>query len=83
MKNALIGILFIVSVGSLAFGYTQYSKLEEAQTNCASEKLQLEKQAREQQVKAAEFQKMAEQAHHQAEVQRAICEEQLKAMSKK
>ncbi len=83
MKNTLIGILLIVSVGSLAFGYIQYSKLEEAQSVCAAEKVALEKLAQEQQVQATEFRKMAELAEQEIEVQRTICEEQLKAMNKK
>jgi hypothetical protein len=83
MKNTLIGILLIVSVGSLAFGYIQYSKLAEAQSVCASEKVALEKLAHEQQVQATEFRKMAELAKQEIEVQRTICEEQLKAMNKK
>lgn len=83
MKNTLIGILLIVSVGSLAFGYIQYGKLEEAQSVRAAEKEALEKLAQEQQVQATEFRKMAELAKQEAEVQRTICEEQLKAMNRK
>lgn len=82
MKNILIGILLFVSVGSLTYGYVQHSKFAEAQLICASEKSMLEKLAEEQQVQATEFRKMAELAQQDAEVQRAICEEQLKAMSK-
>jgi hypothetical protein len=82
MKNAIIGILLIVTVGSLLFGYTQYSKLEEAQANCASEKESLEKLAQEQQLQAREFQKMAEQAQQEAVIQRTICEEQIKSLRK-
>lgn len=83
MKNTLIGILLIVSVGSLAFGYIQNSKLAEVQSACTIEKSALEKLAREQQVQATEFRKLAELAQQEAEVQRTICEEQLKAMNKK
>jgi uncharacterized protein HemX len=83
MKNTLIGILLIVSVGALVFGYIQNVKLAEARSFCATEKVDLEKVAKEQQVQATEFRKMAELARQEAEVQRTICEEQLKAMSKK
>jgi hypothetical protein len=82
MKNAIIGILFIVTVGSLLFGYMQYSKLGDAQAVCASEKESLEKLAQEQQLQAREFQKMAEQAQQEAVIQRTICEEQLKSLRK-
>ena len=83
MKNTLIGILLIVSVGSLAFGYIQHSMLAEAQSVCASEKVALEKLAQEQEIQATEFRKMAELAQQEAEIQRTICEEQLKAMKSK
>jgi DNA-binding ferritin-like protein len=83
MKNTLIGILLIVSVGSLAFGYIQYSKLAEAQSVCASEKVALEKLAHEQEIQAREFRKMAELARQEMDFERHICEEQLKAMKKK
>ncbi len=82
MKNTLIGILLIISVGSLTFGYIQKGKLDEAQRICASEKVELQKLAQQQQLEAKEFQKMAALAHQEAEVQRTICEEQLKALKK-
>jgi len=82
MKNTLIGILFIISIGSLTFGFIQKGKVDEAQTVCDSQKRELENMARDQQQRAAEFQKMAEQAHAEAVVQRTICEEQLKALKK-
>ena len=47
--------------------------LDSAQATCASEKKELETQARE-------FQKMAEIAQQEAVVERTICEEQLKAL---
>lgn len=75
MKNVVIGILAIVSVGSLVYGYMQKSMLDSVQTTCASEKRELETQAKE-------FQKMAEIAQQEAIVQRTICEEQIKAFKK-
>lgn len=75
MKNGIIGILLILLVGSLVFGYHQKSMLDSAQATCESEKKELETQARE-------FQKMAEVAQQEAVVQRTICEEQLKAFKK-
>lgn len=75
MKNVIIGILLILLVGSLVFGYNQKNMLDNAQATCAAEKTELETQARE-------FQKMAELAQQEAVVQRTICEEQLKAFKK-
>jgi len=75
MKNIIIGILSIVSVGAMIYGYMQKSMLESIETTCASEKKELVMQARE-------FQKMAEVAQQEAIVQRTICEEQLKAFKK-
>lgn len=75
MKNIVIGVLLIISMGSLVYGYKQKSILDSAQATCASEKKELETQARE-------FQKMAEIAQQEALVQRTICEEQIKAFKK-
>jgi Tfp pilus assembly protein PilE len=82
MKNIVIGILSIVSVGSIAYGYMQRSTLDHVQATCELEKNTLEKFAQEQQLQAREFQKMAELAQQEAIVQRTICEEQLKALKK-
>jgi hypothetical protein len=75
MKNVIIGILLILLVGSLVFGYNQKNMLDNAHATCTAEKTELETQARE-------FQKMAELAQQEAVVQRTICEEQLKAFKK-
>jgi len=75
MKNVFIGILLILLVGALVYGFNQKSMLDRAQATCAAEKQELETQARE-------FQKMAELAQQEAVVQRTICEEQLKAFKK-
>ena len=82
MKNTLIGILLIVSVGSLTFGFIQKGKVSEAQTLCDNQTRELQKMAQDQELRASEFQKMAEQAQAEAVVQRTICEEQLKAFKK-
>jgi len=73
MKNIVIGVLLIISMGSLVYVYKQKSMLDSAQATCASEKKELETQTRE-------FQKMAEIAQQEAVVERTICEEQLKAL---
>ena len=75
MKNSIIGILSIISVGSLVYGNMQKRMLDSLQTTCASEKKEWETQAKE-------FQKMAELAQQEAIVQRTICEEQIKAFKK-
>ena len=75
MKNISIGILLIVSVGTMVYGYSQKSMLNSIQATCASEKKELEMQARE-------LQKMAEIVQQEALVQRTICEEQLKSLKK-
>jgi hypothetical protein len=78
MKNTLIGILLIVSVGSLTFGFIQKGKADNVLATC----LEFEKLAQEHELQAREFQKMAELAQNEVEVQRTICEEQLKALRK-
>ena len=83
MKNLLIGILSFVSVGSLYYGYSQKSKADEAVSICADEKQRLEKLAAEQQLQARESMMMAQVAQHEAMVQRALAEEQIKALKNK
>ncbi len=83
MKNILIGILSFVSVGSLYYGYSQKTKMEETVSICIDEKKLLEKLAAEQQLKASEFQKMAQIAQVEAMAQRVIAEEQIKALKNK
>ena len=78
MKNLVIVILSAISIGSIAYGYNQKSIV----VICASENEALVKLAKEQELKAKEFQKMAEVAQQEAMVQRTICEEQLKAFKK-
>jgi len=78
MKNVLIVILLMITVGAIVFGYAQKANLE----SCVSAKEALEKIAQEQELRAKEFQKMAELAQQEAVIQRTICEEQLKAFKK-
>lgn len=82
MKNITIGILTIISVGSLLFGYTQKNALDSAVATCVSEKQELEKMAQQQQMQAREFQERAQVAEHEAMIQKTICVEQLKALKK-
>jgi len=82
MKNTVIGILLIITVGSLVFGYLQRARLEELTAVYAMEKEALQKEVQQQELIAKESRKMAELAQHEAEIQRTICEEQLKALKK-
>lgn len=75
MKNITIGILTIISVGSLLFGYTQKNALDSAVATCVSEKQELEKMAQLEQERA-------QVAEHEAMIQKTICVEQLKALKK-
>ena len=83
MKNIAIGILTIISVGSLIFGFQQKSELDSVTATCVAEKQALENLAQQQQALAEESQKMAQRAQNEAMVQRVICEEQLKALKSK
>lgn len=83
MKNIAIGILSIVSAGSLVFGYQQKSKLDTVLSACVSEKQQLEMLAQEQQMLARANAERAQMAEREAMIQRTICEEQLKALKSK
>lgn len=83
MKNIVIGILSIVSVGSLVFGYQQKSKLDTVLSACVAEKQQLEMLAQEQQLRARANEERAQVAESEAMIQRTICEEQLKTLKSK
>ena len=79
MKNILIGILSIVSLGSLFYGYSQKTQM----SDCAIERGLLEKLSEQQQQQTIEFQRMALMAQHEAMEQRALAEEQIKALKNK
>jgi Tfp pilus assembly protein PilO len=81
MKNIVIAVLATVSVGSLFYGYTQASHVE-GLTVCKSEREELKKQSEQYRTEVAELQKMYDQAAVEIQVQRTICEEQLKALKK-
>ena len=79
MKNILIGILSIVSLGSLFYAYSQRSQM----SDCAIERELLQKLSEHQQQQAIESQKLAQQAQHEAMIQRVIAEEQINALKNK
>lgn len=80
MKNIVIGVLAIVSVASLYFGYTQSAGGDELAI-CESQADELKKQSEQYKTEVAELQKMYDQAIVEMKVQRTICEEQLKALN--
>lgn len=75
----LIGLAF-VALASLGYAFQQKSQIDEVAAVCEKEKQELIKYAQEQELKAQEFQKMAELAQHEAMVQRTLAEEQIKAL---
>lgn len=82
-KNVTIGVLIFISLSSIYFAFQQNSKIDERLEACEQEKLVLIKTAQEQQLKANEFRKMAEQAQAEAMVQRALAEAQIEELKKK
>jgi Tfp pilus assembly protein PilO len=81
MKNVVIAVLATVSAGSLYYGYTKASQVE-GLTVCELEREELKDQAEQYKTQATELQKMYDQAAVEMQVQRTICEEQLKALKK-
>jgi cell division protein FtsL len=79
MKNIVIGVLAIVSAGSIYYVYTQTTQVNE-QTNCENQIEEMKKQSELYRTEAEELQKMYDQATVEMQVQRTICEEQLKAL---
>ncbi|MBL7873323.1 MAG: hypothetical protein JNM78_17015 [Cyclobacteriaceae bacterium] len=82
-KNVIIGILTLLSVGSIYFGVQQNSKIDERVAACERKKSELIKTAQEEQLKASEFQKMAELAQAEAMVQRALADAQIEELKKR
>jgi Tfp pilus assembly protein PilO len=82
-KEFIIIALAFVALASLGYAFQQKSQIDEVTAVCEKEKQQLEKLAEQQLLAAREFQKMAVIARHQAEVQRVLAEEQLKALKSK
>lgn len=75
----LIALAF-VALACLGYAFQQKSQIDEVAAACEKEKQELVKLAQEQELKAKEFQKMAELAQHEAMVQRTLAEEQIKAL---
>lgn len=79
MKNIVIGVLVIISAGSLYYGYSQATQVNE-RAICENQIEELKKQSEQYRTEATELQKMYDQAIVEMQVQRTICEEQLKAI---
>jgi|JI8StandDraft_1071087.scaffolds.fasta_scaffold921582_1 uncharacterized protein HemX len=82
-KNVIIGILILISIGSVYFAFQQNSKIDERVEVCEKEKEALVKTAQEQEQRAIEFKKMAELAQAEAMVQRALAEAQIEELKKR
>ncbi len=82
-KNVIIGILIVISIGSIYFAFQQNSKIDERIEACEREKEELVKTAQEQEQRAIEFQKMVELARSEAMVQRALAEAQIEELKKR
>lgn len=72
IKNVLIGALIIISLVSVGYSYTKKAEAE-----------RLAMMAYEAEIKANEFQKLHAEAMHEIEIQRTLCEEQLKELKSK
>ena len=78
MKNLVLVLLIVVAAGSLLFGVNQMKEAEQLTAELEKMKTQLttcDTQARE-------LQKMYDVAVVEAQVQRTLCEEQLKSLRK-
>lgn len=82
-KNIIIIILSVLLIGSLYYGYQQKIYADELVSTSLMEKTELTRLAKEEQKKADVYRDIADQARHEAMVQKTICEEQLKALKKK
>lgn len=82
VKNSILAILSLVTLVALFYGYTQKTTSGELLSACQMEKEELITRAHQQQIEAQAFQRMAEEARNEAEVQRAICESLLKGNTK-
>ncbi|MCW5911395.1 MAG: hypothetical protein KIT62_09990 [Cyclobacteriaceae bacterium] len=75
MKSNLSMVVFaVLALSGVIFGLYERSRA----ANLEIEKAELVKEVEEQRQRAEEFQKMAALAQQEAEIQRTICEEQLK-----
>jgi len=79
MKNILIVVLMVTSAVAIVFGFLQKKEAERQ----ASQLIECGVQTKDLEGKVHELQKMYEVATVEAQVQRTICEEQLKDLKNK
>jgi hypothetical protein len=78
MKNIVVIVLIVISIGSVVFGVMQKKEAE----RLASQLIMQEDQAKECIKMSGELQKMYDILAVENQVQRTLCEEQLKALKK-
>jgi hypothetical protein len=78
MKNIVVIVLIVISIGSVVFGVMQKKEAE----RLASQLIMQEEQSKECIKMSGELQKMYDILAVENQVQRTLCEEQLKALKK-
>jgi len=78
MKNIVVIVLIVISIGSVVFGVMQKKEAE----RLASQLIMQEDQAKECIKMSGELQKMYDILAVENQVQRTLCEERLKALKK-
>lgn len=78
MKNLALVVLIVTAAGSLLFGYNRMKEAEKL----TAELEKLNANVKECEIKARELEKLHQESMVQAQIQRTLCEEQLKALKK-
>jgi hypothetical protein len=78
MKNLFMVVLLVFTAGSLLFGINKMKESEQLQ----EELDKMKTNAKVCETKALELEKLYQESMVQAQIQRTICEEQLKALKK-
>ena len=78
MKNLALVVLIVAAAGSMLFGFNQMKEAEKL----AAELEKVNTSAKECETKSRELEKLYQESMVQAQIQRTLCEEQLKAMKK-
>lgn len=78
MKNLAMVVLIVAAAGALLFGFNEKNKTERLAV--ALEKAN--SNAKECETKSRELEKLYQESMVQAQIQRTLCEEQLKALKK-
>ena len=78
MKNLALIVFIVTAAGTLLFGLNERNEAE----RLAAELEKINSNAKECEIKSRELEKLYEESMVQAQVQRTLCEEQLKALKK-